>query len=77
MGGIPEVVEDGCTGFLHSPDDVDGFAGSMTKLLANPTLASDMGRAGRERAVARFSLERMVEEYRVLYDGLLKDTGRK
>ncbi len=74
VGGIPEVVDHGTTGFLVPFDEHDtaGFAAGLAQrvndLLADPARAAAMGRAGRERAVAEFSwstvAERTVELYR-------------
>jgi len=81
-GGIPEVVADGETGLLVpieqvadgsgtplDPDRfVDGLATAITALLKDPDRAAELGRAGRRRAVERFSwaaiAERTLEVYR-------------
>jgi hypothetical protein len=59
VGGLPEVVEDGKTGYLVNDDD---FATPVRRLLDNPGLATEMGRAGRERVRSEFSVEGMVEK---------------
>ena len=71
VGGIPEVVEDGVTGLLFEPDDVEGFARGMTALLDDPDRAVQMGIAGRKRADRLFSLNQMTRGYGELYDALL------
>jgi hypothetical protein len=58
VGGLPEVVEDGLTGFLVSDGD---FGAPVRRLLDNPELAVQMGEAGRERVMREFSIEVMVE----------------
>ena len=55
--GIPEAVIDGQTGYLVAEHDLDAMAARMAALAADPALARQLGMAGRERAVARFSLE--------------------
>jgi glycosyltransferase involved in cell wall biosynthesis len=60
VGGIPEVVVDGETGFLVPPRDDNAMATAIVKLLKDPALRRRMGKAGRARACARFSAERMV-----------------
>jgi alpha-maltose-1-phosphate synthase len=74
VGGIPEVVADGRTGLLvpYDPRDPDGFeealAARLGELTGDPDRAAEMGRAGRERAIAEFGwdaiAERTVEVYR-------------
>ncbi|AFM24300.1 glycosyltransferase family 4 protein [Desulfomonile tiedjei] len=60
VGGIPELIEEGRTGLLVNPGDPRGLADALVSLLANPDKARSMGQAGRERAVARHSLNAMV-----------------
>ena len=57
VGGIPELVEDGVTGLLVEPGDVDGLRATIERLLQDPALRRRMGLAGRERIVERCSLE--------------------
>ncbi|MBI5363672.1 MAG: glycosyltransferase family 4 protein [Planctomycetes bacterium] len=67
FGGSPEVVEDGATGFVENPFDLEGFSGAIARLLDDPALAARMGAAGRERWMRQFSIERMTEEYLAEY----------
>jgi glycosyltransferase involved in cell wall biosynthesis len=48
VGGIPEVVIDGETGYLFDRDDVDGLVSAVTRLLAEPERARSMAHAGRD-----------------------------
>jgi len=84
-GGIPEVVADGETGLLVPIEQVtDGtgtpvdpekfvadFGAAMTRLIRDPQRAKQMGRAGRERAVTKFSWARIAEETMAVYRSLL------
>ena len=60
VGGIPEVVDDGDTGLLvhYDADDTEGFerafAEAVNSLVRDPDRAREMGRKGRERAIASF-----------------------
>jgi glycosyltransferase involved in cell wall biosynthesis len=71
VGGNPEVVEDGVTGFLVPPREPEALAASIGRLLEHPQLAQAMGRAGRERAAEHFSLQRLTQETESLYLRLL------
>lgn len=65
VGGIPDVVDDGETGFLVPPSDPDALAAALDRLLADPALAARMGEAGRALVRGRFSwpeLARRIEE---------------
>jgi glycosyltransferase involved in cell wall biosynthesis len=58
--GIPETVLHGQTGLLVEEHDVEGMAASMIELARDPALAGRLGRAGRERVCAEFSIEESV-----------------
>jgi sugar transferase (PEP-CTERM/EpsH1 system associated) len=72
VGGNPELIEDGVTGFLVQRHDPDELARRIAAYVANPQLAESHGRAGRERVVTRFGLPRMLEDYRALYTRLIE-----
>jgi L-malate glycosyltransferase len=67
VGGLPEVVEEGVTGFLHPVGDVEAMAASAVGLLRDPRRLREFGREARRQAVERFSEETIVERYRELY----------
>ena len=66
-GGLVEIVDDGVTGRLVRPRDAEDLARALDALLAEPDLADRMGRAGRERQRAHFSVERYVRDFDALY----------
>ncbi len=68
VGGLPEAVEHGKTGFLV--DDGD-FATPVRRLLDDSALAREMSRAGRERAEKEFSVNVMVERTQQAYREVL------
>lgn len=68
VGGIPELVDEGQTGFLVSRGDVHAAAEMVLKLLDDPELSRRMGGAGRQKIETRFNLEMNVEELISLYD---------
>jgi phosphatidylinositol alpha-1,6-mannosyltransferase len=49
-GGVPEAVQDGETGLLADPEDSEGLARALLRLLTEPDLRREMGRANRLRA---------------------------
>jgi colanic acid/amylovoran biosynthesis glycosyltransferase len=55
--GIPEIVEDGVTGFLVAERDVEALADAMARLAADPELAQRLGRAGRDKLVQELDLD--------------------
>src|SRR5437588_377387 len=60
VGGIPELVEDGVTGYLVEPGDVGGLRAAIERLLADPALRRRLGRAGRARVAERCSWEHVT-----------------
>lgn len=58
---VPEIIEDGRTGFLVPPEDTDSFANALLELLRDPELCRRMGHAGRARAQALFTWPRIAE----------------
>jgi N-acetyl-alpha-D-glucosaminyl L-malate synthase BshA len=70
VGGLPEVVEEGVTGFLHEEMDVQGYVGSVLELLTHEKLRRAMGRRARRIARERFNVDDMVDRYIQVYDSL-------
>lgn len=73
VGGVPEVVIDGETGFLIPPDDVAAYAEKVVLLATNSDLRSQMGLAGYERACANFS----IAQYRQQLIDVLRQPGKR
>lgn len=71
VGGVPELVEDGVTGFLVPPKDPRALAEAIQKLLDDPDLRNKMGRAGQEKALREFTLDRMLRETERVYEEVL------
>jgi N-acetyl-alpha-D-glucosaminyl L-malate synthase BshA len=71
VGGLPEVVIDGENGYLLPVGDVDAMAAAALRLLQDPELHRKFAAAGRRLAVERFSQQRVVAEYRALYERVL------
>jgi glycosyltransferase involved in cell wall biosynthesis len=73
VGGIPEIVADGETGRLVSPDRPGELAEALAQLLLDPERARRWGEAGWRRFRERFTAQRFVEETENLLLGLLQD----
>lgn len=72
VGGNPELVLDGETGFLIPPRDSQALAASLTTLLMNKQQAEQFGERGKRRAERQFSLQNMVCAYQALYDECIR-----
>lgn len=68
VGGIPEWLEDGVTGFLIEPYDLGEMARRIEQLLQQPDLAREMGMRGRRRVEQEFTKERYVSRLLQIYD---------
>ena len=68
VGGNPEVVIDGLTGFLVPSKNPDAMSEAVIKLLLDKELAARMGEEGGGRVEKKFSLSRMSTEYGKLYE---------
>ena len=67
VSAVPEVVVDGETGALVEAGDAEGVAREVAALLADPERASRLGTAGHARALADFSVARMIERTLAVY----------
>ena len=67
VGGIPEVVIDRTTGFLHPFGDTGALAASLEQLAESPQLAQSMGEKGRAHAESHFSATEVVPRYEAIY----------
>lgn len=75
VGGIPEVVEDGVTGFLVPSGDPQALARALQTLLSNPGLRIAMGQAGRRRAENLFDIKAHVHAMENVYQELAPASG--
>jgi len=72
VGGLPEVVLDGETGFLFEPDDVAAAVRAVCRLLRDDRLRSEMARAALDRAEL-FSTDVVIPRYEALYADLVDE----
>jgi len=73
VGGIPEVVSDGITGWLSAPEDREAYVSAIREALGDSEARAARGAAARESAVERFSLDAVVARYEALYTRLLRE----
>jgi len=71
VGGLPEVIEDGHTGFLCPQDGVDLIAARVVELLRDDGLATAVGRAAAERVRENFCADKVVPMYESCYAAAL------
>ena len=73
VGGVPEILDDR---FLVHKWDPEGLAEKISWLLENPEKRRKIGIEGRELVKSKFSLSKMVQEYRELYEEMIRHTGK-
>lgn len=66
--GTSEVVEDGVSGFLTEYHDDKLFAEYILKLLSDDDLRKQMGERGKEIVSEKFSIQKMIDDFSILYD---------
>ncbi|MDD2267531.1 glycosyltransferase family 4 protein [Sulfuricurvum sp.] len=65
--GCRETVDDGVNGFLVPPHNINALANAIEKLISNPDLRSQMGQAGREKALKEFDIATIVDKHLEVY----------
>ncbi len=71
VGGLPEVIDDGVTGFLRAPDDLDGMAEGAIAVLTDPRLHDRIAKAAVARVRRDFCVGRVVPMYEECYARIL------
>lgn len=71
-GGVPEIITDGANGLLTPMGDAAGLAAALLSLLADPTLARRLGRAGYEHVRDRFRASRGARQVADIYQAILE-----
>jgi N-acetyl-alpha-D-glucosaminyl L-malate synthase BshA len=71
VGGIPEVVTDGETGFLSAVGDVEKMSADAARLLEDEEMRREMGARARESAVSRYNTDRIIPQYLEFYERVL------
>ena len=71
VGGLPEVIEQGVTGFLHEIEDLQGMADSAVRLLTDPQLHQRIATGALRAVHTRFCADEVVPQYEAFYRELL------
>lgn len=75
VGGLPELITSGKTGYLSSLGDIEGMAKNAITLLNNPDLYQQMSEAVRKEACERFCSEKIIPQYEAFYLKVLGESG--
>jgi len=70
VGGIPDLIDGGC-GLMVRPDDVDGLAETLRRILDAPALRAELGAAAHERVCREFDIEIVWRQFDALYRELV------
>lgn len=73
VGGTQEIITSDENGILFPSKDQEALTAALSDLIKNKEKRAALGQAGRQRILARFSLERMIGEYHDLYQWLAAD----
>jgi glycosyltransferase involved in cell wall biosynthesis len=71
VGGIPEMIDDGVTGYLVPPSNSRQLAAQILDLLSDPITARRMGRAARDRVEMQFDLDRSIAKAQDAIEGIV------
>lgn len=70
IGGAPEMVRNGATGFLVPPGDPEALAAALLNIFGDRSRAERLGAAGREVALAELTTDRMIDRFEKVYASL-------
>ena len=73
-GAVPEIIEPDVTGLIVPKNDASAMADAIAQILKDSVCAARMGQAGRERVLARFTIQRTARKVEALYGAML--TGK-
>lgn len=68
VGGIPQLIQDGVSGFLATPGDTEALASAIERLLTDDACLTACGRAAREKAESEYSMERHLAKLEAIYE---------
>jgi L-malate glycosyltransferase len=71
IGGIPEVIEDGCNGYICDVGDVDAISSKAIRMLGNDVLHKSLSINAFETARTKFHSKKIIEQYEQIYKELI------
>lgn len=74
-GGSLELIEDGVSGYVVPPGNVEALTAALLELLSDPALAKRFGKAGQERIRLHFNVEHTVQKTLILYKEVLEPSS--
>jgi colanic acid/amylovoran biosynthesis glycosyltransferase len=75
-GGIPELVEDGVSGFLVPEYDVDAIAEKLNYIIEHPELWETIGKAGRDRVETCYNLDKLNNKLIHIYQQVINNNTK-
>ncbi|MDD3375401.1 MAG: glycosyltransferase family 4 protein [Candidatus Omnitrophica bacterium] len=76
VGGIPSLIDNGTTGILVPPENVDELAAALIYLIENPDQAKQIGQRAKVFAKENFSIQRMINQTYAVYEKVCEKTKR-
>jgi glycosyltransferase involved in cell wall biosynthesis len=73
IGGVPDIVRPGVTGYLAEPENVEDFCDGIVQLLEDEALRNQLSEQCRTIALKEYRHELMVQRYIRLYSQLLQN----
>ncbi|MGC9329852.1 MAG: glycosyltransferase family 4 protein, partial [Candidatus Hinthialibacter sp.] len=68
VGGVPELIEDGKTGYIVEPYNVESIAEGLSKAIADPEKTRAMGGLAQQETLQHYSIQRLVKDIEDLYE---------
>src|SRR5437867_6229564 len=75
VGGLPEIIDDGATGYLCAPDDIAGMAARAIAVLEDANLRARIGAAAADKVRTQFCADLIVPQYEQYYGEVLSRRG--
>jgi glycosyltransferase involved in cell wall biosynthesis len=77
VGGVPELIEQGRTGFIAGYKNTEEFVKMVEHLVLNKAKREQFSKAGLERLQKMFTLDQMIDKHIVLYERLAEQAAKK